>query len=301
MLQEPGDSSNIAETIKDLEERAGEVQPFIEGLLGRAQRLILAYNGLGYLAAQTLYWVITTLDDWSRILLGDAGTLAYYTLVYSEPVDTIFYAANPASPSTIQYLQAADLTGYRTVLLTVDPRNDFLRDELSKYNPVYISAEDELEAGLLLAIASYKAGASRYRDRLGRRGERLHRHGVEGFWIIADELADKYRGVFHGLGEAGEVKVSSPRMIEASAEYIVEALRRRGVNAHYEPLEYLTGPGHILLLATRVDEYLLRERRFKLGMTGARIHYFEMNTDPLEAQVYYAILAYLYSRGLLEE
>lgn len=296
MLQSTGDSVDLKNLISRLEKRAREIQPFIEGVLERARRLVVAYHRLGYLPAQVIYWMTSTLDDWSKVLIGDAGTLAYYTLVYNEPGETVFFTTNPASVSTIQFLQAADLTGYKILVLSSEPGNDVVRDNLAKYNPVYIDASDELEASLIMGIAAYKATAKHYRDKMGRRGERLYLHAKEGFAVVVDELYAKYSGILNEIKDVGEIRVTAPRIIEASANYIVEALRGKGVNAWYEPIEYVTGPGHVLLLATGVDEYLLREKRFRLGMTGARLHVLEMNTDPLEAQIYLAILGYLYSR-----
>ncbi len=295
MLQKPGDRIDISgfrEEIRRLEERARRVAERIGEVLAGSRDLIVAYYRQGYLPASILYWMTSTLDDWRKVLLGEAGTLAYYALVYGEPATTVFYTTMPRSSATIQFLQAASLTGYKVNLFAVEPDNPVVRDTLQQYGPYYIHARNELEASLLYALATYIAASKHYRDKLGRRGKRLYQHSVEGFAVIVEELLEKYMDVLRSITRLGEARVSAPRMLEASALYMVEALRRRGIRAFYEPIEYLTGPGEIVLLSTSVDEYLVRERRFHLNMTGAHVHDIVVNTDPLEAQLYFALLAY---------
>lgn len=294
-MQKPGDRVDISgfrEEVKRLEDRARSIAEHIERVLASSRDLVVAYYRQGYLPASILYWMASILDDWRKVLLGEAGTLAYYALVYGEPATTIFYTTMPRSSATIQFLQVASLTGYKINLFTVEPDNPVVRDALHRYEPYYIRARNELEASLVYALATYIAASRHYRDKLGRRGKRLYQHGAEGFAVVVEELLEKYMDVLRDIMRLGEARVSAPRMLEASALYMVEALRRRGIRAFYEPIEYLAGPGEIVLLSTSVDEYLVRERRFHLNMTGAHVHDIVVNTDPLEAQLYFALLAY---------
>lgn len=300
MLQQPGDSPSVkvfADTIRRLEEAGGTVEGAIRGFLDTPGRRIIAYYRQGYLPASILYWMISTLNDWAETLFGEAGTLAYYTLAYSEPSTTILFSTAPASPATIQFLQSASLTGCSTTLLTVSVENEMLRDTLAQYNTYYLPIRDELEASLAYAFAAYRVAAQKYSDRLGRRGRRLRAHSTEGFAAITPSLIEKYADTVREILSLEKLTVTSTGINEAAAHYMVEALRRRNINAYYEPLEYASGPGDILLIASSVEEYLLRERRRSIMLTGGRLHELLFNTDPLETPLYSAIISLYVSGG----
>ncbi len=300
MLQEPRDGIDVGEyrrIIEEVEEKSRRIARDLVEVFRGLDYAIIAYHRQGYLPASIHYWMKAVLDRWSRTHLVEAATLAYYLVAYSEPTNIVYYTSNPRSSSTLHLLQSSSLTGHRIYIYTVKLGDERLLDILEQYNPYYIDSRDELEASLIYAMSVYHALAGEYREAMGRRGERLYRHSVEGFAVIVEELLSKYMGVLRELTGLGEVRVTSSHMYEPVSLYFVEALRRRGVRAYYEPIEYVAGPGNILLLSTSVEEYLLKEKRFRLGMTGAHIYEINMNTDPLEALIYFPLLAYYLSRG----
>lgn len=298
MLQKPRDSSNIGEyrrVIGRLEEESRSIARDLSEVFSSLDYVIIAYHRQGYLPGAVHYWMKAVLDGWSKTLLVEAGTLAYYLAVYSEPTNIVYYTTNPRSASTLHLLQSSSLSGHRIYVYTVKPGDERLLDLLDKYNPYYIDSRDELEASLIYSMAVYHALTREYREALGRRGRRLYQHSIEGFTAIIDELLMKYMDVLSRITSLRETRVTSSHMFEPVSLYYVEALRRRGLEAYYEPIEYITGPGNILLLSTSIEEYLLREKKFRLGMTGAHIYEIKMNTDPLEALIYFPLLGYYIS------
>jgi len=231
------------------------------------------------------------MDQESRVIFNEANTISYYTVVYRNPGKLIFFTTNPVSSSTINLLQASQLTGNKILFISPKPTQPHLLDMLSKYDPVYISISDELEASLLMAMAAYHAASKHYRTRMGRRGERLYKHSEEGFTPIVNELIRIYLEKLEKIINENEVIVTSSKMLEPSATYFVETLRRLNIKSHYEKPEEVIGPCSLLLLGTTVEEYFIREILFKYRMMNIQLNDIVMNTDPLEAQLYIALLA----------
>jgi hypothetical protein len=296
LLQKLRDSSNIESYRKLIEriERDSEkiVDNILEFLRTSSEQVIITYHRQGYMPSSIMYWFISTMEPSIRIVFHDANTITHYIIAYRESGKLFFISTNPHSAITINLLQAASIMGNKILFVTSKPLDPRLIDMFSKYNPLYISYNDELEASIMLSIATYKAVSKHYRRGLGRRGERLYRHSVEGFSVIVGELINKYIDSLEKIISHKELVVSSTKLLEPASLFFVEALRRINIKAHYEFPEQVIGPGNILFLTTSIEEYYARELLFKMRMMGLNIIDMVMNTDPLEAQIYYAILAY---------
>lgn len=296
LLPKLRDSTNIikyAKYINELESKSRILaEKIIDFLKLGKEYVIVTYHRQGYLPASILYWFIATMEPDNRTVFSDANTVSYYIVAYREPGKILFLTTNPLSGTTINLLQSSSLTGNKVFFVTPKPRDPRLLDALSQYNPIYIEYNDELEASLLMSIAAYHAASRYYRDRLGKRGGRLYQHSLEGFAVVVNELLEKYMEELEKISSHKEVIVSSSKMLEPSSLFFVEALRRIGVKTHYEAPEQLIGPANVLLLTTSVEEYYARELLFKMNMMNIRIVHLPINTDPLEAQIYYAVLAY---------
>ena len=295
-MQEPRNRTDLTvfkKNIGKLEKIASNIaEKIYSHLLGTEKETIIAYYRQGYLPASITYWVTATLNKEKNITMGEAGTLAYYLLVYREAGTSILYTTTPHSPSTIHFLQAAKLTGYKVLLVTIDPLDERIRDILAPYSPIYIKSSDELEAAIIMSFAAFSAATKLSKELLGRRGRRLYEHSKEGFTVILDELIHKYNSVLQQILRAEQIRVTSTKLLEPASLFFVETLRRLDKTAYYEPIDFITGPGVILLLSTSVEDYLIKERRFKLNLTGSKIIEISLNTDPLEAQIYISLLAY---------
>lgn len=295
-MQEPRSRADLAvfrKNVEKLEKNASSIaEKIYSHLLGTERETIIAYYRQGYLPASITYWITITLNKEKNITMGEAGTLAYYLLVYREPGVSILYTTTPTSPSTINFLQAAKLTGYKVLLITIDPLDERIHDILAPYSPIYIRSGDELEAAIIMSFAAFSATAKLSKELLGRRGRRLYEHSREGFTVVLDELIHRYSNVLQQILRIEEIRVTSSKLLEPASLFFVETLRRLGKTAYYEPIDFITGPGDVLLLSTSVEDYLIKERRFKLNMTGSKIIEISLNTDPLEAQIYISLLAY---------
>ncbi len=296
MLQESRNSIDVEKyvrKIEKLEEYARRIAVDIKNSIQGLNELIIAYHRHGYLPASLHYWMKTTLTSWKKTLLVEASTLTYYIAAYSEPTNIIYYTTNPRSASTIHLLQATSLTGHRVLVYTIKPLDERLRELLEQYNPYYISVNDELEASLIYALAVYHALAEEYRDAMSRRSERLYKHSREGFSIIVDELLTKYKDIINAVTSIKDrLIITSTKILEPICLYYVEALRRKGIKTYYTPLDHIEEPGNVLLLTISVEEYLVKEKKFKLFMKGGKIHELTINTDPLEALIYHSLIAY---------
>ncbi|ADI31193.1 hypothetical protein Shell_0043 [Staphylothermus hellenicus DSM 12710] len=296
MLQKLRDSASINKYVKHIERLESRSRILAEKIIDflnlNEEYVIITYNRQGYLPASILYWFILTMEPESRVVFGDANTVSYYIVAYREPGKTLFLATNPFSGATITLLQSSSLTGNKVFFITPKPADLRLIDMLSKYDPIYIEFNDELEASLLMSMAAYHAASKHYKDKLGRRGSRLYKHSLEGFTVVINELLEKYMDQLEKISMLKEVIVSSSKILEPSSLFFVEALRRIGVKTHYEAPEQIVGPTNVLLLTTSVEEYYAREILFKMNMMNTKTIHLPINTDPLEAQIYYAVLAY---------
>lgn len=283
----------FANHIKELEKRSRELADKLYMFISEPkQTLLITYHRQGYLPASIAYWFIATMEPTLYTILHESNTLAYYVVPYREGGKILFYSTNPYSASTLNILQVANLTGKEILLFTMKPRDERIEAIYSRYRRLYVDIEDELKASLVMAIASYYAFAKYYRKELGRRGARLYKHSVEGLAPIIEELVNKYVEQLEKIVKNKEVIVTSSKLLEPVALYFAEALKRIGVDASYQHYEYLSKDIPVIFLTTSVEEYFTREILFKFNLMRIKSENIVLNTDPLEAQIYFALLAY---------
>ncbi len=300
MLQSSRKRGNIGsfkDRVKHIEEVSRNIEAEIRRYLESAKgRLYITYSRLGILPANVLYWIISTISPSTDIRIMDAMSYSYFVAAYTEPSTILYFTTDPGSNITLSLLQAASLTGNNVLLVTIKPRNEILADLLSPYEKITVDLHDEIEASLSMSIASFIAGVKTYKG-LGRRHDRLEKHVDEGFSPIVEELLEKYSDLIKKVIETRKIIVTSSKILEPSALVISEALRRKGISSEYEPIEYVMGPGDVLVISSTVEEHYIREKIFRLRMTNAKIYQLVFNTDPLETNIYASIIG-LYIAGI---
>jgi len=297
LLQKLRDSANIASYVKYVSERdslSRELSNTLYNFLTQhaLNRIHIAYHRYGYLPASIMYWFILTMDPEKSVTLSDSTSSAYYILPYSEPALVVLFSSDPFSSSVLNLAQAARLLEHNLLIVTLKPHDKRVETLLSRYSVTYIETVDELEAMLTASIATYYAMSKLYSDRLGARGRRLYSHVEEGITPVVEELIERYLDRLEALAHGNKWIVTSSKMLEPAALYFTEALRRVNIESYYQVPDQVLGYENTLLLSTSVEEYTIRELRFRYNMMGVKLQDLVLNTDPLEAQIYIALLAY---------
>lgn len=296
MLQKLRNSANIAMYTRYVHSLEATSRKITENLYKHLHNfkgtLMLAYHRQGYLPASVAYWFILTMNPEQRVVIHESNTIAYYMLPYHESGLVILYSTNPYAASTYNLLQTARLTGYEVLLVTLTPRDERINTLYSRYSKIYINTRDELEAALIMAISTYYVLGELYKNKLGSRGKRIYEHIEEGLSPIVEELVNRYTEQLERIVKFKEVVITSSRLLEPIALYFAEALRRLGINAYYQFFEHIDSANNILLLSTSAEEHFTRELRFKYNIMDTTLENMVLNTDPLEAQIYLALLAY---------
>jgi len=301
LLQKLRDRSNVEKYVKYINSKLVYVNKLVEGLKNNFSQipdnLIIAYHKHGYLPASIMYWFITTMEPDKKVLLNEASTITHYILPYHNPGYVVLFSSNPYTGTTLNTVQTCVLTGHQHLLITLKPVDERFEQLYRRYNVLYVDTRDEIEYALLSSIAIYYHLGAIYKDKLGSRGKRLYMHVEEGVVPIIEDLIMSYMDKLEKIVSQSEMVVTSSKILEPTGLYIVEILRRLNIKSSYQNPEFIPGYVNLLLLSTSVDEYFTRELRFKYSIMGVKIEDISMNTDPLEAQIYIALLAYylLYS------
>ncbi|WP_440058932.1 hypothetical protein ACSU1N_03820 [Thermogladius sp. 4427co] len=295
MLQKLRDSSYLKlflEKLGGLEAYSDNYTNILLDLVKRSGYLVIAYDRFGYLPAQIAFWFLTSLDPGRRVLISDFETCTYYLLPYLEEGLVIGFATSPYSSTLFELLQTANTVGLETHVFTPKPSDEKVQGLLSRFrNLYYIERVDELEASLTESIAVFKSFSRGLKDKAGARGPRLYKHGLEGFTPVSEELVAKYIDVLERVLAEKEVWVSSTKLLEPAGELFAQALRNIGARTVYTPLHQTPIAESLLVLYTSIEEYIVRQRLYELGRLGVRVIPLQMNTDPIEALVYFGVLA----------
>ena len=261
---------------------------FIESSSGE---LIVAYTGLGYAAASTLYWLITTLNPSKQPVLQDSDTIALYRLIYREEATTILFNTKPDDPSLIRLGDALRWTGGKIYVVTPKPP-ETIDALLREANRIIVPCPpSEVECSLYEVLLAYYTGLRLY-GISGKRVNRLKKFVDEGFSIVFEELVANYRDVISDILSTREIIVSSTGFLEPASYVLIKALMSKGVRASYIPLNMLepNSGDNILFLTSSVEDYVVKEKRFKAMIKGARVLQLKFNLDPLEIPVYVIML-----------
>jgi len=296
LLQKLRDSVNVAryhKYLEDIETYSRNIGDKLYNLYsGFLNNVFITYHRHGYLPASIMYWIVMTLNPESNAYLLESNALTYHVLPYREGYRVVFYSSNPYSSTTINLLQTASLTGNEPLLITPKPLDERITSMYSRYTTIYIDKTDELEAVLVMVLSTYYALSKIFRDKLGSRGRRLYDHVVEGVLPIVEDLIDRYVDTLINILNQKEFTITSSKVLEPISLYFVDVFRRLGYETYYQPIDQAVGGRNILLLSTSVDDYSLREYRFRFNMSSTNCIELSLNTDPLEAQVYLSLLGY---------
>lgn len=280
------------ERVLELELSAAGASQRLEEVLSGAERLILSYERHGSLAAQTLYWGIATLSPQSPPLIGDVESVLYFALAYREPAEIVAFATNPYSGTLHDLLSAGRLTGHRITLLTPKPQDSRVASLLSSHSGVFfLEGLDEVESSVVMAIAAFRALSRLFRGSLEARGKRLHSHAEEGFGSIVEDMIGAYVDQLARLLSEERVVATSTRLLEPAAELFVTSLRVLGRHARFERPELIDEPASIVMLHTSVEDKYASQLALNFAKMGSRVLQLRMNTDPLEAPIYFGLLA----------
>ena len=299
-MQKLRDSSylkHFVERLGNLERKASNLINSLPQHILLEAPLVVSYDRLGYLPASLVFWFNTILNPSRMVLLSDFGSVIYHIAPYREGDSVIAFASNPYTPSVYEFLQTANSLGLEAHVFLPSPQDSKVREALNRFrNLHYLEVWDEVEASLAEAIGVFGFYSNAFKDRLGRRGVNLQKHGEEGFSVIAEELARKYSDVLEKILAERELFVSSTKMLEPAGLLFSQALRNIGVRSVYTPLDQIPGSSTVLLLTSSVEEFLVKKRVVELTHQGCRVHGLQLNTDPLESLVYVGILALFVSR-----
>ncbi|MEM2077849.1 MAG: hypothetical protein QXH45_01085 [Thermosphaera sp.] len=290
-LRERAGLASFTRLVEDLEREASRVSETIEAFLtGSRKPLIIAYNRQGYLPASTALWHVSTVDPELNVFISDVPAVSLYGLAYREGWRILVFASNPYA-GLLNIMQVARLLNHEMLTVTVKPADERVKSILDRYNPVYIDRGDELEASLVMAFAVNHALSGLYKGKLEARGARLFQHSREGFVGLVDELVERYSDPLAKILSLEDAVITSSKLMEAPSLFLNEALRRVGLKTRYEYAESVTGPGNLVLVSTSVEEYYVRELKFKYARMGLKAFELMFNTDPLEAGLYLALLS----------
>jgi len=296
LLQGFGDSSNVewlVHQVLNAEKWASEAcAKLVEFIEGGGGELLLAYTGLGYTAASTLYWLITTLNPDRQPVLQDSDTIALYRLIYRRMATIVYFTTRSDDPSLVRLGDASRWTGGNIYIVTPKPPETIDALLRGAHRLVVPCPKSEIVCSLYETLLAHYTGLRLY-GVSGRRVERLKRFVEEGFSTITEEFIAGYRDVLSKVLGLEEVVVSSTSFLEPSSYVLIKALRMRGVKASYIPL-YMLEPcsgDHILFLSSSVEDYVVKEKRFKALSRGAHVYDLRLNLDPLEIPVYVILLA----------
>jgi hypothetical protein len=293
LLQKLRDSSCLSQaerSLRRVEERARELSPLIEGFLSQVSGdLYTTYTGLGYLPASILYWYLHTVSSSSRCIIGEVEEITLHLLPYREVGSVIVFSTEEYS-KLISALQAIRVLNYNYLAFAPTPLDNRLYTLLKHYSVNTYSADNPVEASLLLGLSVFHALARKYRSSLQSRGLRLAKHSEEGFAPILSSLVENYRGVLEEIADSKElVFISSSRLLESSVFTLIYSLRKSNLPAYYIPLELTETTKKTLLVLLSVEDRIRREYKSK---APSLTHELILNTDPLEAGLYVAMLSY---------
>ncbi len=295
MLQKLRDSAYLERflaSLNRLEELSNKLVAETPRQLSDATRLVVLYDRHGFLPASLVYWFNNVLNPSRTVLLFDVESFVYHVAPYRDGGPVLAYASNPYSPAVYELLQTTRALGHEAVLVLPQPRDERARGLLSRFERVrFVDVHDEVEYATLEAITVFKYYAGLYGDRLDARGGRLRRHAEEGFSVLGEELVGKYVGNLEDVVSERAVYVSSTRFLEPAGLLFSQALRSAGISSVYVSLEQAPLSGHLVLLYNSVEEFLVKQRVVELTRLGVKVHSIQMNTDPLESLVYFAILS----------
>jgi len=293
LLQKLRDSTCLEQAGRALlrvEEKAREYSELIESFLNQVSGdLYATYTGLGYLPASVLYWYSNVMSSSLKCVIGEVEEIALHLLPYREKGSLIIFSVEEYS-KLISALQAIRLLDYKYLAFALTPPDERLRALLKHYNVSTYGASNLVEASLLMSLAVFHALAKRYKNHLQSRGLRLAKHSEEGFTPVLSSLVESYRGVLEEVAESRElVTVTSSKFLEPATLTLVHALRKHDLLVYYTPLEFAERAERTLLVSSSVEERIRREFKSK---TTHPVLDLVLNTDPLEAGIYIAMLSY---------
>lgn len=264
----------------------------VEFIEPSGMELIITYTSLGYAAASTLYWLITTLNPSKQPILHDSDTVSLYRLIYRREATIIHFNTKADDPSLIRLGDTSRWSGGRIYIVTPKPPetiNALLRGASRIIVPCTPS---EIECCLYEVLLAHYTGL-KLCNVSGKRVDRLRKFVNEGFSIVLEELITNYKDTISRVLSEREIIVSSTGFLEPTSYILVKALRNKGVKASYTPLNMLEPrrDDNILLLISSVEDHVAKEKKFKALTRGARILELRFNLDPLEIPIYVNMLA----------
>ena len=273
-----------------IEEKAREYSHLIESFLNQAgEDLYITYAGLGYLPASVLYWYLNIVSSDLRCVIGEVEEISLHLLPYRERGSLIIFSTEEYS-KLISALQVVRVLNYNYLAFAPTPLDERLRALLKHYNVNTYNAVNSVEASLLMSLSVFHALARKYRSSLQSRGLRLAKHSKEGFAPVLSSLVENYRGVLEEIAESREpITVLSSKFLEPATLTLVYAFRKHNLPVHYTPVELSEKAEKTLLVLSSVEDRIRRE--YKSRSPHATLE-LVLNTDPLEAGIYIAMLSY---------
>ncbi len=274
---------SIERSIALAEEEAEKLAARLAEFLRDARFIVFTYTGRGVLAAYTAYWVLRTLRPEARVELHDPEALSLHVAAYNEPFKCVVFGDKERISSIVRIADSASLSGHEVMVLAPAIADEAAKHRLSK---VEVERVDSELYGLSEAMAAAKAAV---RSSTGSRAERLQDEVVK--------FVDAFEGAYQALSSPLEGIVKSNSWVLASptlmgaALYAREVLAERGLRLCVAPLHYVPpGAGEVVVMHTGVEDYAANEACFNAIKRGVRVRRVRVNTDPLTAPVYVAMV-----------
>lgn len=299
MLQKLRDSVNVkryVDYVKGLEDSAKPVAEAIHSFVKErwGRKLLLVYQGLGKLPSSIIYYFTLTLNSDQEVLFEEALTATHYVLPYREGYVSILFSTNPSSQSTINFTQTARVLQQDALIITLNPVDEGIKNTYRGHNVVFIDSNHDIEASLLMSIASYYASTKLYEKMLGFRGVRLYKHSIEGLSVIVEEFVSIHMNTLERILIDKPSVVYSTKMLEPPVLFLTKVMDSLGIRMIHRPLDEASVEHKALIVATSVDEHVVKQVKFKYSLAKLDVIDLVLNVDPLEAQIYLPLLFYYF-------
>ncbi|WFO75410.1 hypothetical protein J4526_00440 [Desulfurococcaceae archaeon MEX13E-LK6-19] len=258
----------------------------------RGGELVISYSSLGYSPASILYWLITTANPEKTPVLQDTDTIALYRLVYRKSSTVIVFTTRGDDPSLVRIADASRWTGGN--ILVVTPKPPDIVVEMLRNTPLITvpGGPNEILLSFYESLLSLYTGVD-LGVSIGKRLERLKEFINEGYGVTVEELLEKYRNIINNVKEEEHIIITSTKFLEPASYILLSVLMEKNVKASFVPISLLKPKRNnvILIVSSSVEESLLKEKKMKALMSGAKVYELTFNVDPLELPIYLHILA----------
>lgn len=318
MLQIIRNSSSLTEEeLKSIEKRVNRI---IEDNISKLPQIIrktiyISYSGSWYAesSAHIFYWILRQITD-TNIYVGSADSFIYHVIAYREENPLYISFTEEGSETIVSRLfHLANLMKFNLVAVT-PPLPPNIKQNIP-YNVELIELNyPKIHIYSVLLAAKLSINMAKLLTSIKTRSTKIFEE-IGDISIVYNELVNQYQDVLEDL--VAEVKKYKKLFIFSTPTLYPAAIFKRyytllwGADVYLFPLSSLTSKNIeelldnntlVLVLASTVEEDLIREVKFKLTVkeiiNESLIKTIVIKTDPLTAGIYGVLLSEKYSEIL---